>query len=65
MWRGFAPLLMKPQQPGNSDSYPDGTTDPNINSSVKPEKISSINGNHDGADGAIMNAANLPMAVER
>jgi len=38
-------------QPGNSDSYPDGTTATNINSSATLEKRSSINGKHDGADG--------------
>jgi len=41
----------KSPQPGNSDSYPDGTTAPNINSSATLEKRSSINGKHDGADG--------------
>ena len=41
----------KSPQPGNSDSYPDGTTAPNINSSATLEKRSSINGKHDGTDG--------------
>jgi len=55
MWKGFVPLLMKPPQPqpGNTDSHPGGTKDPNINSSASVEKGTSINGKHDddGVDG--------------